>query len=142
MLPVQEGGAMTARKPAKPNRCPSISGHNQCTLDEGHDENHNAMSGLFNPKARWLVASESPDPMIDAHDEAAKRVMARPCHCDLYGKPHGCATVDSVANALRKAAADEREACAVAVSEYAALHRDYTATQLRDAIRARAKGGA
>lgn len=84
--------------------------------------------------------------MTDAHDEAARALM------EETEKRHGSICwpgPEYIAAALRKAAADEREACAVICSAMSVSETSYgqpvAARQLlwvAELIRARAKGGA
>lgn len=112
----------------------------RCVAD-GCDRN--ARSGMF-------CARHAGD--MDAHDEAAKALMPdcgcnsaafyRCTKCDGTGEKR--CDRDDLANALRKAAADEREACAVIAQDHS---RDFTlsdvcASEIAAEIRARAKGGA
>lgn len=95
--------------------------------------------------------------MMDAHDEAAKALMpdcnCRPVSFYTCSKCDGTGEVrcyrDDITAALRKAAADEREACAVICSAMSVSETSYgqpvAARQLlwvAELIRARAKGGA
>lgn len=91
--------------------------------------------------------------MTDAHDEAAKAIRRKlGCGCNTCQgmDPMGeCSFMVAVSAALRKAAADEREACAVICSAMSVSETSYgqpvAARQLlwvAELIRARAKGGA
>jgi len=87
---------------------------------------------------------------MDAHDEAAKALVAKWLPSSF---PHGHASLeDGIAAALRKAAADEREAIVTMVEQWAdkayPTQRDRDDNGYRvslaicDEIAARAKGGA
>ena len=95
--------------------------------------------------------------MSDAHDEAAKALMPD-CVCKIAayytcskcdGTGESRCDRDDIAAALRKAAADEREAIAVTLDGWAARHgpacdceASVVVAGLAGGIRARAKGGA
>ncbi len=76
--------------------------------------------------------------MIDKHDEAARELAKSVCgFCNAHG------FVDDAAAALRKAAADEREACARVADGFDALAQrhdlsgGYTARHIAEEIRER-----